>query len=364
MTSLAGNTSWADFVDEAVADVNAGSQEQLKSELCSSFGFDSKAAAAFVPVGSKLLECVSGQAAGAALQQSSWEEQSVGSVQHMAGRCKPCAFFHTKGCQNDKACLFCHLCPPGEKQRRKRLRERMCEKLGQCMQQPFDPVHHNFGHMRQASGTSTGTSSTQSTSSGWTKFSHSRQSSGSSVAHAQDVGVVGMQMGCNPHMHQMMPVFHFAQATAQQMGPYGAEGNAPEQLEEQAALEEADAGSSQSSTISLAQAVPMPEQFKHSGWAPSNMMAPQMAPHMAPQMSAPQWNEQHGCMVQYALVPVAVPMQQQNSTDTPMPYGCFAQQPQQMPLTPGSSMQWGVQVGPQFANQNFCSRNEAEAAHA
>merc|ERR1719215_2133989 len=50
-------------------------------------------------------------------------ESMGGSPLHRSGRCKPCAFFHTKGCQNDKKCQFCHLCPPGEKQRRKRLRE-------------------------------------------------------------------------------------------------------------------------------------------------------------------------------------------------------------------------------------------------
>jgi len=46
---------------------------------------------------------------------------SRGSLLHGTGQCKPCAFFHTKGCQSAARCLFCHLCPPREKQRRKKL---------------------------------------------------------------------------------------------------------------------------------------------------------------------------------------------------------------------------------------------------
>lgn len=42
---------------------------------------------------------------------------------HDVGRCKPCAFFHTKGCQSGTSCTFCHLCPANEKQRRKRERK-------------------------------------------------------------------------------------------------------------------------------------------------------------------------------------------------------------------------------------------------
>lgn len=48
------------------------------------------------------------------------ELPSLGSRGHAAGRCKPCAFFHTKGCANDLKCDFCHLCEPGEKKRRQR----------------------------------------------------------------------------------------------------------------------------------------------------------------------------------------------------------------------------------------------------
>lgn len=44
---------------------------------------------------------------------------SLGSAQHAEGTCKPCAFAY-EGCANGAACLFCHLCPPGELKRRKR----------------------------------------------------------------------------------------------------------------------------------------------------------------------------------------------------------------------------------------------------
>lgn len=134
------------------------------------------------------------------------ELPSVGSVNHSIGRCKPCVFFHTKGCQNDKECTFCHLCPPLEKQRRKRLRERMNEKIrhgeiapnqayaeSQRFFNPYYQMEPGFKerqqkprHLRQASGAST--VSTQSNCSGW--FSHSRQSSGSSgTPSTADIGM-------------------------------------------------------------------------------------------------------------------------------------------------------------------------------
>merc|ERR1719336_2352747 len=45
---------------------------------------------------------------------------SMGSAGHHLGRCKPCAFVGTKGCNSATECQFCHLCEPGEKQRRKK----------------------------------------------------------------------------------------------------------------------------------------------------------------------------------------------------------------------------------------------------
>ena len=48
------------------------------------------------------------------------ENYSMGSDGHDQRQCKPCAFFHTKGCSSGRDCEFCHLCPKGEKQRRQK----------------------------------------------------------------------------------------------------------------------------------------------------------------------------------------------------------------------------------------------------
>lgn len=47
---------------------------------------------------------------------------SVGSMNHHRGLCKPCAFVarDDKLCMSGVKCNFCHLCSPGEKQRRKK----------------------------------------------------------------------------------------------------------------------------------------------------------------------------------------------------------------------------------------------------
>lgn len=47
---------------------------------------------------------------------------TTGSAGHLLGKCKPCAFYHTKGCGNGTQCSFCHLCPAGEKKRRQKTR--------------------------------------------------------------------------------------------------------------------------------------------------------------------------------------------------------------------------------------------------
>lgn len=46
------------------------------------------------------------------------ELPSIGSLLHHKGECKPCTFFHTRGCENGKDCKFCHLCPSNEKKKR------------------------------------------------------------------------------------------------------------------------------------------------------------------------------------------------------------------------------------------------------
>jgi hypothetical protein len=48
------------------------------------------------------------------------ERPTVGSSGHRFRNCKPCAFFHTKGCEKGVNCSFCHLCPAGEKKRRQK----------------------------------------------------------------------------------------------------------------------------------------------------------------------------------------------------------------------------------------------------
>jgi hypothetical protein len=47
---------------------------------------------------------------------------SVGSAQHSVGNCKPCAFLwkDENGCASGTSCVFCHMCPPGEKKRRRK----------------------------------------------------------------------------------------------------------------------------------------------------------------------------------------------------------------------------------------------------
>eukprot|EP00415_Alexandrium_ostenfeldii_P000541 UN0541 len=46
------------------------------------------------------------------------ELPTTGSAGHHYGTCKPCAFFHRKGCFNGVDCRFCHLCGPRERKAR------------------------------------------------------------------------------------------------------------------------------------------------------------------------------------------------------------------------------------------------------
>jgi len=286
MESVSSSQSWADLNDEAFADGHAAAEEEADVTVAST------------PEG----QLCESQGMAAAPYQA--DMASAGSALHRAGRCKPCAFYHTKGCQNDGACQFCHLCPPGEKQRRKRLRERMCEKLGQCFpnQSPFDQVDRRFkpGHLRQASGASTG-ASTASTAScgGWSKFSHSRQSSASSVApSAPELGAVG-----NPHMHQMTPVPYWIPETG---------------------------STNETWTANAAGAGHMAPP-----WQPTGVFA-------------------NGCP--YAMI--AVPMPQQHM-DPSNPYACFAPEPQ-MQANSADSMQWCVQGGMQYSQPTWVSTQVLE----
>jgi len=54
---------------------------------------------------------------------------SIGSAAHEQGRCKPCSFFHTKGCEIGPTCSFCHLC--GADERKHRRKEKVEQRQGQ-----------------------------------------------------------------------------------------------------------------------------------------------------------------------------------------------------------------------------------------
>jgi len=45
---------------------------------------------------------------------------TMGSAGHWIGDCKPCAFYHKRGCTNGVECNFCHLCDSSEKKRRQK----------------------------------------------------------------------------------------------------------------------------------------------------------------------------------------------------------------------------------------------------
>mmetsp|Transcript_68123 Transcript_68123/g.120243 ORF Transcript_68123/g.120243 Transcript_68123/m.120243 type:complete len:401 (-) Transcript_68123:393-1595(-) len=73
------------------------------------------------------------------------EMPTVGSAGHHLGNCKPCAFAYTKGCGGGVSCQFCHLCAPGEKKRRQKLKHavaRISAKFGpvNTMQPPMAPA--------------------------------------------------------------------------------------------------------------------------------------------------------------------------------------------------------------------------------
>jgi len=66
--------------------------------------------------------------------QTGWGDlPSAGSARHHTGQCKPCAFaWKPEGCESGADCIFCHLCPAGEKQRRKRVLRHLQRNMGQC----------------------------------------------------------------------------------------------------------------------------------------------------------------------------------------------------------------------------------------
>jgi hypothetical protein len=95
--------------EEAARCTSGGCSERLPSVLDSLPQYMAPA----IEVGTDISRPPSGPALG------SPELPSLGSAGHAHGVCKPCAFFYTKGCENDVACQFCHLCGPEVRKARK-----------------------------------------------------------------------------------------------------------------------------------------------------------------------------------------------------------------------------------------------------
>jgi hypothetical protein len=64
------------------------------------------------------------------------ELPTLGSVGHWQRKCKPCAFFHKKGCDNGVTCQFCHLCDAGEKACRQKVKYARLEARSRRMLRP------------------------------------------------------------------------------------------------------------------------------------------------------------------------------------------------------------------------------------
>eukprot|EP00931_Biecheleriopsis_adriatica_P087356 TRINITY_DN61842_c0_g1_i1.p1 TRINITY_DN61842_c0_g1~~TRINITY_DN61842_c0_g1_i1.p1 ORF type:complete len:420 (-),score=77.63 TRINITY_DN61842_c0_g1_i1:71-1264(-) len=80
---------------------------------------------------------------------------TVGSAGHRFGTCKPCAFFHTKGCGTGVNCTFCHLCAPGEKKRRQKIKHTACKISANLAANGMDPMlaRNAAAHMAAARAT-------------------------------------------------------------------------------------------------------------------------------------------------------------------------------------------------------------------
>lgn len=68
---------------------------------------------------------------------------SAGSASHALGNCKPCAFLHTKGCENGLDCPFCHICELGEKKKRRKDRMRKAAEAREAVagfELPWQPL--------------------------------------------------------------------------------------------------------------------------------------------------------------------------------------------------------------------------------
>uniref|UniRef100_A0A7S4QL84 C3H1-type domain-containing protein n=1 Tax=Alexandrium monilatum TaxID=311494 RepID=A0A7S4QL84_9DINO len=101
---------------------------------------------------------------------------SEGSRFHLAGKCKPCAFFHSKGCLNGPACTFCHECPPHEAKRRQRVRRQLLRPLQGHSLQQSDESSNSTTSSRRARTSSLSRQSSLETPASMGKESHELQS--------------------------------------------------------------------------------------------------------------------------------------------------------------------------------------------
>lgn len=93
------------------------SDSEARSE-CSTADTSDRTPASVSPAAA-LIEQSQPSPQGAAVDATLPEEPpNIGSAGHGIGECKPCAFFHTKGCSNGYNCQFCHQCDKYEKKRR------------------------------------------------------------------------------------------------------------------------------------------------------------------------------------------------------------------------------------------------------
>jgi len=95
------------------------------------------------------------------------EVWSIGGELHDQGKCRPCAFFHTKGCSSGNDCPFCHRCPPFERTRRKQCnRKQREERKEKRAGKRKEDGSMGFSHSRNSSISSVASQATASTA--WT----------------------------------------------------------------------------------------------------------------------------------------------------------------------------------------------------
>lgn len=222
---------------------------------------------------------------------------SVGSKAHSAGRCKPCAFFHKQGCQNGSDCLFCHRCPPHEKQRRKRVRRKMIR--DRMMRQAAD-YSANAAHCSTSDWT---------VSQGWMRDMPPASAGVPAAMQIPDVGHPGAL-----RVHWGMPVVGYGPSAVQPLDDSGA-----------ASPSRSNANQVWESPSPTNGHGPLDHRVVHGGgWA---IAAPYQHPVMPQPYPVPDYTptaryaesptaSEHSGMgyqtIQYALVPVPMPAVQQH----------------------------------------------------